>query len=150
MKRIIPTRIHGMLDYFFAFVLISAPTVFRFAYSIVPTVFFILMGLSVIVYSLFTRYEQGSFDALTMKQHLKIDLGVAGVVMVSPFLLGFYDDVFVPNLLIGVMMIVATFMSKEEVTASEEVKVTRLRVTRPRTREELYRMYGRSVARNRK
>ena len=149
-KKIIPTNIHGMLDYFFAFLLIALPTIGRFANNKLATVFFIAMGAIMIISSLFTKYEQGSFNVLSMKQHLKIDMGVAGVVLVSPFVLGFWDDVFIPNIILAIMMVTTALMSKEEVEVKEQERPMRIKVSRPRTKDELYRLYGNSVARNRK
>lgn len=150
-KKIIPTNIHGMIDYFFGFLLIATPTIGRFANDKIATVFFILMGVLVMLNSIFTKYEQGSFEKFTMKQHLKFDMGIAGAIIVAPFLLGFWDDIIVPNIIIGLMIFATAWMTKEEVEVKiEEEKPMRIRVTRPRTKEELYRMYGNSVARSRK
>lgn len=150
-KKLIPTNIHGMLDYFFAFLLIATPTIGRFTNDRIAMVFFILMGVLVMLNSIFTKYEQGSFETFTMKQHLKFDMGIAGALLVGPFALGFWDDIIVPNILIGLMIFATAYMSKDEVEDKvEEEKPMRIRVTRPRSKEELYRMYGNSVARSRK
>lgn len=138
----LPTRFHGMLDYFFAFVMISAPTIGKFTENRITMVIFILLGMLMIVNSLFTKYEHGPFPAIPMKNHLKIDMAIGGLLIVCPWLTG--GDGAVIGTITG-LFIVATAYISETAPAPEQKKQ---RGSYPRrsglSREELYRLYGRS------
>lgn len=60
--RFLPTKIHGLLDYLVGIALIAAPNIFQFsqvggAAVAVPRV----LGVGLIVYSVFTDYEWGRY-----------------------------------------------------------------------------------------
>ena len=56
--RFLPTKVHGVLDYVVGLALILAPNIFQFADVGGPAVFIPrLLGVVLIAYSIFTRYE---------------------------------------------------------------------------------------------
>jgi hypothetical protein len=110
--KIIGTRTHGYLDYIVAVLLIAAPWVFGFykggAESWVP----IGMGLLTIVYSLLTDYELGIYRKLNMSTHLTLDV-ISGILLaLSPWLLDFADDIWLPHVVVGVFEILAASTTK--------------------------------------
>lgn len=125
--KFIPTKVHGALDYIVALALIFAPMIFGFMSVggwavIVPMV----LGAGLFLYSLFTRYEWGLVKVLGMPYHLIID-GVASIVLVlSPFIFGFYDpdmwNVWVPHVVVGIAVIIVVIFSQTH-PASEDLKV---------------------------
>jgi hypothetical protein len=107
----IPTRIHGIIDYVFAIVAIAAPFVLGFADGTaaqwVPTI----IGIGVIVFSLLTRYELGVVKVLPMVAHITID-GVAGLVLLaSPWIFSFADRIWWPHVLFGAISIVVPLLT---------------------------------------
>ena len=116
--KVIPTKVHGILDYVVAIALIFAPLIFGFsgvggAAVMVP----IVLGVALFVYSLFTRYEWGAFKVLPMPYHLVIDFVAAAFLAVSPWLFGFADEAWnawVPHLVVGLAVIVVVALSKTE------------------------------------
>ena len=87
--RFIPTKVHGVLDYLVAIALILAPWIFGFANIggaavIIP----IVLGVGLIVYSLFTRYELGAFKLIAMPIHLVFDIVASLFLIASPFIFG--------------------------------------------------------------
>ncbi len=122
--RIIPTRTHGMLDYLMGAVLIIAPWLLDLdndAAIWVPVV----IGASVIVYSLLTDYELGVARVIPMATHLILDILGGLVLAVSPWLFGFADDVWVPHLILGLLEVGAGLMTQtrpaDETGARREV-----------------------------
>jgi hypothetical protein len=110
--RIIPTRIHGVLDYVMGIVLIASPWVFDFSDGGVKTWLPVVLGAGTILYSLFTDYELGVVGAIPMPVHLVIDL-VAGILLAaSPWLFGFSDEVKYPHLILGLLEIGAVVLSQ--------------------------------------
>lgn len=114
--RFIPTRVHGVLDYIVAIALIFAPMIFGFesvggAAVVVPVV----LGILLIIYSLFTRYEWGMFKLIPMPLHLIIDIIAAAFLALSPFLFGFADEAlnaWLPHVIVGIVVILVVLFSQ--------------------------------------
>ncbi len=109
--RFIPTRVHGMLDYLMGAVLILAPWLLDFddtAAIWVPVV----IGASVILYSLLTDYELGIARVIPMATHLILDIVGGLVLAVSPWIFQFNDEVWVPHLVLGLLEVGAGLMTR--------------------------------------
>jgi spore maturation protein SpmB len=68
---LIPTRIHGVLDYLSATALFLAPRALGWRPELTRPL--AMAGAATVTYSLATRYEWGAFDGLSMPQHLACD-----------------------------------------------------------------------------
>src|SRR5688500_15596375 len=75
MLGLIPTKIHGVIDYLTGVTLLAAPYLFGFADGTaaqwVPTI----IGLMIIGQSLITRYELSMAKIIPMPTHLMLDAG---------------------------------------------------------------------------
>ena len=112
--RIIPTKIHGILDYVMGLLLIASPWIFDFARDGAETWIPVILGVSTILYSLFTNYELGISGKLSMKAHLGIDM-ISGIFLAaSPWLFGFADYVYLPHVVLGLTEVVAVLLSKTQ------------------------------------
>ena len=112
--RIIPTKIHGILDYVMGLFLIAAPWIFGFARDGAETWVPVILGVSTIFYSLFTNYELGITGKISMKTHLAIDLMSGILLAVSPWLFGFSEYVYLPHVVLGLTEVVAVLLSKTQ------------------------------------
>ncbi|MFD5214907.1 SPW repeat protein [Microbacterium sp. NPDC058345] len=114
--RFIPTKVHGVLDYLVGIALIAAPWLFGFAQLGGPAVIIpIVLGVGLIVYSLFTRYEWGPFGVIPMPVHLVFDVVASVFLAVSPWLFGFSDEapnVWLPHLVVGITVVIVVLLSK--------------------------------------
>jgi hypothetical protein len=81
--KIIPTRVHGVLDYLSAATLVAAPRLLKWDDRLVK-VATALAGITTL-YSLATRYELGVVRVLPMKLHLAFDVLSGLGVISSPF-----------------------------------------------------------------
>lgn len=114
----IPTKVHGALDYIVGIALILAPWLFGFmdmggAAVIIPMV----LGVGLILYSLFTRYEWGLIKVLGMPYHLIFDVVASLFLAASPFLFGFYTqplNVWVPHVVVGLTVILVVIFSQRQ------------------------------------
>lgn len=111
--KMISTRTHGMLDYTMGILLIISPWLFNFAAVSGAAVWVpLILGIGVILYSLFTNYEYGVVRVLTMRTHLWLD-GLGGAILaLSPWIFGFAEFVFLPHLLLGIAEIGAAMMTQ--------------------------------------
>src|SRR5215218_5326840 len=71
MRKPIPTRVHGVLDYMTAAFLHTLPRVMGWSRPV--TAVLDAAGASATAYSLLTDYELGAVKALPMKAHLTLD-----------------------------------------------------------------------------
>jgi hypothetical protein len=110
--QVIPTRVHGILDYVVGALLIAAPWLFRFDYGGAETWVPVVLGAAAIMYSLCTDYELGLVRAIDMRTHLMLDLGSGILLAASPWLFGFNDRVWVPHVVIGLIEIGTALMTQ--------------------------------------
>ena len=106
--RFIPTKFHAPLDYIVGVALIAAPWIFQFSDHTAATVLPIVLGIGLIVYSLFTNYELGLWKVAPMAVHNLIDISAGALLAASPWLFGFADEsanVWVPHLGVGLAAI---------------------------------------------
>ncbi len=110
--RVIPTRVHGMMDYLIGVLLIAAPWLFNFDRGGAETWVPVILGAGVILYSLFTDYELGAMRRISMPTHLMLDLGGGVLLALSPWLFGFSDYVWQPHLIVGLLEIGTSLMTR--------------------------------------
>jgi hypothetical protein len=106
--RFIPTKLHAPLDYIVGAGLIAAPWIFQFSEHTTPTVLSIVLGIGLIVYSLFTNYELGVWRMFPMAVHNLFDIAAGALLVASPWIFGFADDgtnVWAPFVVVGIAAI---------------------------------------------
>jgi hypothetical protein len=107
---VIPTRVHGIIDYILGIVLIVTPFALNFRHG-APMWVMVCAGVVLIVYSLLTDYEVSAVRAIPMPVHLVLDV-IGGIfVAISPWLFGFAAVVFWPHLILGIFEIVIAALS---------------------------------------
>jgi hypothetical protein len=92
--------------------LIAAPWIFGFARNGAETWVPVVLGAGVIVYSLLTDYELGVSPMISMRTHLMLDLIGGALLAVSPWLFGFADYIWQPHLILGILEMGASLMTK--------------------------------------
>jgi hypothetical protein len=101
-----------VLDYLVGALLIAAPWLFDFDRGGAETLVPVLLGVSTLVYSLFTDYELGAVRRIPMRTHLNLDLASGILLAASPWLFGFADYVWQPHLIVGLIEIGTVLMSR--------------------------------------
>jgi hypothetical protein len=116
--RVIPTKIHGVLDYLSGIALIAAPEIFGFAQVGGPAVMVPrVLGAMIIVMSLLTRYELGLFKVIPMPAHLLVDVIASIFLAASPFIFNFVNNpsnVWMPHLVVGIGYLIITLLTQTE------------------------------------
>jgi hypothetical protein len=110
--RFLSTRIHGVLDYLTGGLLIIAPWMLRFARGGAETWIMIILGATVVVYSLITDYEWGIAKRIPMRIHLLLDLASGVLLAASPWLFGFSEYIYLPHLVLGIFEIGASLVTQ--------------------------------------
>lgn len=85
LLKLIPTRVHGVLDFLTAGTMLALPRALGWSQNTTR----LLTGAAVgtIGYSLMTRYEMGLVKRLPMKAHLGLDAACGAALCASPWLL---------------------------------------------------------------
>jgi hypothetical protein len=114
--KIINTRLHGVLDYTVAVLLIAMPWILGFAESGCETWIPVIAGATTIVYSLLTRYEYSISPLIPMRTHLWLD-ALSGVALIAtPYLFGYTDRFYLPQVFAGILELLVTGFTKTKTT----------------------------------
>ncbi|HEU0137487.1 MAG TPA: SPW repeat protein [Flavobacterium sp.] len=76
------------------------------------------VGAGAIVYSLMTAYELGAAKVISMPTHLTIDFISGAFLAASPWIFNFADEVYLPHLIVGILEIGASLMTKTQTSSS--------------------------------
>ena len=110
--KFIGTKTHGYLDYLTGILLLALPSLagwdLRSSASVVPMV----LGAFTIVYSLMTNYELGIAKLISVKTHLAIDFLSGVFLAASPWLFGFADAVWEPHVVVGIIEIITSLVTR--------------------------------------
>lgn len=106
----ISTRIHGFMDYAMGGLLIILPFIAGFPQG-APTIIPVVLGAGTIIYSLVTNYELGLTPLLSMSAHLVLDFLGGAFLVLSPWLFGFSDEIYLPFIILGGAEILASLFT---------------------------------------
>jgi hypothetical protein len=110
---ILPTRVHGFLDYLLGAVLVVIPLAFDFGAG--PQTWLpVLMGGGAIVFSLLTEYELGVVPMIPMPAHLILDALGGLFLAASPWVLGFAWEVWIPHVVLGLGAVAAAIFTQTQ------------------------------------
>lgn len=134
--RFLSTKVHGVLDYLMGLVLVAAPWLLGFAGNGPETWIPVILGVSVILYSLITDYEMGVARGISMSTHLWLD-GLSGLFLAtSPWLFGFSDVVYMPHLILGIAEFLAAITTRTVPSTPQKPTIgDHFRTTTTTTRE---------------
>ncbi|MDQ3859528.1 MAG: hypothetical protein M3327_13980 [Actinomycetota bacterium] len=117
VAEVIPTKVHGVIDYATSGALLAAPELFRLKEvrrsALAPR----LAGAAATAYSAFTDYELGLVKALPMKAHLALDAAGGGLLAASPWALGYRRygvRHWLPHTLVGLSELAVALISKSD------------------------------------
>ena len=89
VANMIPTRVHGAVDYATSGALLAAPELFRLKDSRASSLAPRIAGGTAAAYSALTDYELGAVKALPMRAHLALDAAGGALLAASPWVLGY-------------------------------------------------------------
>jgi len=106
----IPITLHAASEPFLVALLIAAPFLFGFSDASAPTAVSIIAGLAILVVAMSTRWKLSLVKVIPVEVHALVDLGVGALLIASPFIFGFSDEISPTTFFIvfGVVEILAT------------------------------------------
>lgn len=114
MKTFISTKFHAVLDYVGGILITASPWIFGF-YKVGGAALFLplVLGILQMTMVIFTKHEGGLIKVFPLQLHLILDMLVGFVLLVSPFLYGFYSFVFLPHVLLGLLSLSAALFTDD-------------------------------------
>ena len=113
--RMIPMRVHGVLDHLIGGPLLSAPKVLGLNDVPASARVLRLAGGGAIFYSLLTDYELGTVKLLPMPAHLAMDAASGVLLASSPWVFGFAKEgprYWLPHVAVGTTEMLAAATTK--------------------------------------
>jgi len=113
--QVIPTSVHGMIDYAASGVLYATPALLGLNDVPASARALRLASGGAVAYSLLTDYELGVVKVVPMSVHLTLDVMSGALLASSPWLFGFAKEGprhWLPHALMGTKEIVIALMSK--------------------------------------
>lgn len=107
--RFIPTRVHAVLDYLTGLALLMAPFVLNFADNGPAQWVAMILGSAILIMSLMTDYDLSLARVIPLRFHLGVDTVIGLLLVASPWLYGFADQILWPHLTIGLIAIAVAF-----------------------------------------
>jgi hypothetical protein len=101
----IPRSVHALIDYIYGIILIGVPYALGFAGFGADHLVFWVAGFGAIIYSLLTDYRLGLVKLIPFRVHLGLDLLAGLLLVLSPWLFGFADRLWVPHVVFGLLEI---------------------------------------------
>ena len=110
--RMIPTKVHGMLDYIVGILLIASPWLFDFDNGGAETWVPVAVGVMVLLQTIMTDFEVGVTKTISMANHLRMDFLIGVFLAASPWIFNFDETVWEPHVAFGVFSILASLMTR--------------------------------------
>lgn len=111
--KIVSTTNHARIDYLTGLFFMSSPWILGFKESVAATWIMLLVGLAALIMSLFTNYEGGMVRSIPMRIHLTVDIFMAAFLASSPWLFGFAEQVFLPQLMMGLFQVLISLVTSK-------------------------------------
>ena len=113
--RLIPTSVHGMIDYTAGCTLYATPALLGLSDVPASARTLRLASGAAIASSLLTDYELGVVKVVPMPVHLTLDIASGALIAASPWLVGFAKNgsrYWLPHALMGATEVLVALMSK--------------------------------------
>jgi hypothetical protein len=113
--RVIPTSVHGMIDYAAAGALYATPALLGLGDVPASARTLRLAGGAAIASSLLTDYELGVVKVMPMPVHLTLDIASGALIAASPWLFGFAKEgsrYWLTHAIMGTTEVLIALMSK--------------------------------------
>ena len=109
---VLPTRIHGLFDYFVGMVLVGLPWLLEFESAGPETLVFTVAGTVLILYNLITSHELGLVRVIPMPLHFALDTILGTFLAVAPWVFDFAESARRRHLLFGILLLGSAFLTR--------------------------------------
>lgn len=122
-------KTHNILDYILAFVLVICPYIFGFSAIVPANNTFLMLGVTLAVYSLLTKYYYSIARIIPIGVHMSLDVALGLMALVAPYIFDYRNQISNMQYLVHVVL---------GVGAIGLVALTRTRTEDAKTPEERF------------
>ncbi|WP_057937811.1 SPW repeat protein [Algoriphagus resistens] len=109
---IISPKTHSYLDYVVAAILIGIPWVFGFTMNGPEMWIPVIIGLTTLTYSIFTRFKEEHFGIISLRVHIVFDVILGIFLAISPWITHFSEISAIPHLVAGMLICAIALLTK--------------------------------------
>jgi hypothetical protein len=111
MIPVIPTKVHGTIDYIAAASLVLLPWLLGFTIYNGALWSMMVAGILIFLFSIVTRYETGAAGLISMRTHLFFDMALGAFIAAAPWLLNFASYTYLLHLVAGITILVIALIT---------------------------------------
>jgi hypothetical protein len=109
--KIITSRVHGVIDYLMVIIMLASPWLFHFNEIRIAKGLILTLASFQLFMGFFTNYELGLRKAFSFRAHLTTDIILGIVLILSPWLFSFANQVYVPHVVMGVIILLSAIIT---------------------------------------
>lgn len=103
--KFISSKVHTIIGLVVGVVLLLAPQMFRFDDNQAATLITMGVGFFIIISELVTTSRMSPLKLIPMRIHLILDYVTGIFLILSPWLFGFSEEVWVPHVIVGILTV---------------------------------------------
>src|SRR3569623_468983 len=121
MKSFISPKVYGFFNYALGIVMILSPWLFGFQHQHGASILLPLyLGWLQLIMAIFSKHEWGFIKVFPVSMHCFIDAIVGSFLLLSPFLYGYYNEIFLPQLSFGlILLLLGVFVQGSPLTSAQ-------------------------------
>jgi len=108
---VLPTRIHGLFDYFLGLILAGLPWLLEIEDRGVETLALGGTGMLIFLYNLVTDHELGLAPLLPLRWHLLIDFFVGFFLVAAPWMFDFAEGARLQPCFLGILLVASALLT---------------------------------------
>ena len=120
MKSFISPKVYGFFNYALGIVMILSPWLFGFQHQHGASILLPLyLGWLQLIMAIFSKHEWGFIKVFPVSMHCFIAAIVGSFLLLSPFLYGYYNEIFLPQLSFGlILLLLGVFVQGSPLTSA--------------------------------
>jgi hypothetical protein len=103
--KFISSKVHTIIGLIVGVLLLFAPSLFDFSDNETANLVTMGAGIFIILSELITTSRISPLKLVPMRVHLMLDYLTGALILLSPWLFGFADEVAVPHVIVGILVI---------------------------------------------
>jgi hypothetical protein len=118
---------HAMIEPLMAVLFIAAPWIFGFSDSDTATTISVAVGVAMLLVGMSTKWRYSIVKLIPIRMHMMGDMGIAALLILSPFIFGFSDDGGATRFMViaGVLELGAALMTRWDPAGEVDSTATR-------------------------
>lgn len=119
--KFITSKVHTIIGLIVGVLLLFAPSLFGFSDNATANIVTMGAGIFIILSELITTSRMSPIKLVPMRVHVILDYLTGALILVSPWLFGFAEEVTIPHVIVGILVIGYAAMTNPDVESENSV-----------------------------